>query len=234
MIIYVLAICLISSTGILIFAWDFTNETLCKWAIYVCLIFYLGSKVAMYLFLVERAHLIRCLPRARDMVFLLGTTIVLLGFGALITLAFLHPDTALSPLDGRCRIGLPPLFITPLLAYDVTINVVLTFLFIFFTRKYTRFLTWRQSFRMMSSVLPYRPLGRFTHDQEGMLKLMVAKSLLGNVAVVIPTITNLVILFKLHGFELGWLCFTMCIIDGMFPFSFSICPTIQIEGRMAN
>lgn len=75
----------IFSAGLLINAWDFTAEGRCRAAIDLCLVFYVGGKVFLYPFLVERAHQLVAtkLPRLHDAVYLLGIAMVLFGFGVL-------------------------------------------------------------------------------------------------------------------------------------------------------
>lgn len=46
------------------------------------------------------------------------------------------------------------------------------------------------------------------------LRILIYKSLAGAVAMLIPTIINLGLLFRWKGQEQGWLCFTLCTLDG--------------------
>lgn len=51
------------------------------------------------------------------------------------------------------------------------------------------------------------------------LEKLVAKSLVGAVLVVLPTVLNLAFLVKLQGRELGWLCLSICTLDGKCAYS---------------
>ena len=46
------------------------------------------------------------------------------------------------------------------------------------------------------------------------LRNLVYRSLVGAGLVLLPTIINMALLFKWKGKEQGWLCFTICTIDG--------------------
>lgn len=46
------------------------------------------------------------------------------------------------------------------------------------------------------------------------LLFLLVKSTVGAIAIIIPTIINLALLFRNHGHELSWLCLTICTIDG--------------------
>jgi hypothetical protein len=57
------------------------------------------------------------------------------------------------------------------------------------------------------------------HPSVSSLKMLVYRSLAGAVAIAIPTVINLGLLFRWNGQEQGWLCFTLCTLDGMSAFS---------------
>jgi hypothetical protein len=53
-----------------------------------------------------------------------------------------------------------------------------------------------------------------THPSVNSLKMLVYRSLTGAVAITVPTVINLGLLFRWKGHEQGWLCFTLCTLDG--------------------
>jgi hypothetical protein len=140
--IYIVGILFISSSTILQFGFGLNVAPYCKTAILLCLVFYLSSKVLMYLFLVERARLMR-LPlvnRKHDLLWLANMAMVVTGFGTIAVLAFIYLVAKVSPEDGQCRIGLQLGITVALLAYDMFVNMWLTGLFIKLAAKYmTRF-----------------------------------------------------------------------------------------------
>lgn len=223
--IYSCTLAFIFSAGLLINAWDFTTEGRCRAAIDLCLVFYVGGKVFLYLFLVERAHQMVAtkLLRLRDPIYLLGIAIVLFGFGVLAVFAFLHPVTSLSQIDGKCRIGLPLVITIPLLSYDIIINFALTFVFVMRGARLVRIRGFSHAVHCIALALPFRKVPGL-RDPITACEFFMGRSGLGASAIILPTIANLVILFALNGHENGWLCFTICTIDSMFPFP---CPTLR-------
>ena len=214
LLIYILALCFIVSAGILITGWDFVTEVLCRAAIDLCLVFYVGDKMILYLFLVERTHQIRgpSCARLKDPTFLLSVFIVLGGFVIIAVFAFLYPVTSLSMIDGKCRIGLPFKVTLPLLVYDILINLSLTGFFCLIGYQYLRGQTFRQIMSVFSAALPFAHSNKLD-TQENLLMFMMIKGTMGALSIIMPTVANLAILFKLNGHEQGWLCFTICTID---------------------
>lgn len=86
-----------------------------------------------YLFLVERVHVLRAPYRSRwrDYLWMFSTIGICVSLGAIGVAGFVVPITSLSKTDGRCRIGLQPYAIIPLLVCDIVINVLLTLVFIY-------------------------------------------------------------------------------------------------------
>ena len=215
--IYSCTLAFIFSAGLLINAWDFTTEGRCRAAIDVCLVFYVGGKVFLYLFLVERAHQLVAtkLPRNRDPIYLLGIAIVLFGFGVLAVFAFIHPVTSLSAIDGKCRIGLPLIITIPLLSYDIIINFALTFVFVMRGARLVKIRGFRHAVYCIALALPFRKVPGL-RDPVIACEFFMGRSGLGASAIILPTIANLAVLFALNGHENGWLCFTICTIDSTF------------------
>ena len=215
MAIYSCTIGFIFSAGLLINAWDFTTEGRCRAAIDICLVFYVGSKVFLYLFLVERAHQLVAikLPRYRDPLYLLGIAIVVFGFGVLAIFAFMKPVTSLSSIDGKCRIGLPLVITIPLLTYDILINFALTWVFVLRGARLVKIRGPRHALRCITLALPFRRVPGGLRDPVVACEFFMGRSGLGASAIILPTIANLVILFVLNGHENGWLCFTICTVD---------------------
>lgn len=142
--------------------------------------------------------------------------IVLFGFGVLAVFAFLRPVTTLSAIDGKCRIGLPLGITIPLLSYDILINFSLTIVFWLRGKRLVRSRGLKHAFQCITMALPFRHI-QGLRDPVMACELFMGRSALGAAAIILPTCANLIILFVLNGHENGWLCFTICTIDGMFP-----------------
>ena len=207
---YTVGIFFIVSAALLMDGMDLPNEGLCRAAVYLCLVFYLGCKVIMYVFLVERAHMLRHVRRGRDYVFLAGIAILVIGFGPIAFLAFKKPVTGISKVDGQCRIGLPSRVTISLLSYDIAINVAMVGMYVFLAWPYMRGRgtpgIWLRALGLRKSMCAL--------SQGILLELLIWRGCFGACFVVVPTVANVAILFKIHGREQGWLCVTICTIDG--------------------
>lgn len=184
-----------------------------------------------YIFLVERAHAIRApyVRRTSDWIWLFGMFVIVTGFGSIAICAFLWPIAEMSPKDGRCRIGLPFKVTIPLLTFDVTINTALTAVFVYLMKPLLRFrgtdgtnnagsrIT-KGIWRMLSNA--ERPHGGemypMNQNFHKSIEALLRRSLIGSVLVMLPTVSNLAVMYTLKGRELGWLCLTICTVDGTF------------------
>ncbi|KAK3069657.1 hypothetical protein LTR53_011837 [Teratosphaeriaceae sp. CCFEE 6253] len=127
---------------------DLTREKDCRGAMYVCLVFYVGTKTCIQLFLIERVHAIRAKLKTRlqDWLWLCSMFVLVAGFGTIAILAFIAPVGVVSPVDGQCTIGLPRTSLMVLMTYDIIVNIALTGTFIV----------------LLVPLLHLRPLGRRT------------------------------------------------------------------------
>lgn len=224
--IYICALCFLISTGILLSGWDLRTTRLCRAAIDLCLVFYVGDKVIVYLFLLERIRQFKDpIRRHQDIIWVFGTIVILAGFGTIGVFAFLDPVTGISATDGKCRIGLPFKTALPLLVFDILVNFFLTSVFVSIGLKQFRRYSVKQRLGMVLYALPAkcyrRPIPRTAEGVKDLyMEVIIAKSLVGAISIVVPTTTNLAIFLYVTGHEKGWLCFSICTIDGMLPLNF--------------
>ncbi|MCJ1225383.1 hypothetical protein MMC12_002032 [Toensbergia leucococca] len=151
--------------------------------------------------------------RIKMPLFWLGLAAVGLGFGTIAIVAFLFPVVDISPVDGRCRIGLPLKVTIPLLSYDIVLNFGLCGVFFRTCQKHTGTTRTRGLWQRVFSDLPFVHPTLIASTPPLRLEILAYRCLMGACAIVIPTTANLVILFRIHGREQGWLCFTICTID---------------------
>ena len=242
---YFFAITYVATAAILQSGLDLSTLASCRAAIYVCLVFYVGSKVLVQLFLVERAHAVRyrLKRRQQDWVWVASVAIIIVGFGGIAGLAFAYPIADIAE-DNKCRIGVPTKVTLPLLVYDILINVALTGVFIALLRPLLAFQSFHKSLakhqddghaKSHAMVSIAGQGGRVPSTDSSVelatssvrtgqphagdpsvcsLRILIYKSLAGAVAMLIPTIINLGLLFRWKGQEQGWLCFTLCTLDG--------------------
>ncbi|KAF4544020.1 uncharacterized protein LTHEOB_6686 [Lasiodiplodia theobromae] len=227
---YIFGMMFIGASAILQNGFGLLTSSDCYGAAIVCLIFYIGSKVLLYLFLVERAHVIRAPYKRRmsDKLWIFSMALVCLGFGAIATVSFVWPLSEISPVDGKCRIGLPRKVTIPMLTYDIAINIGFTVLFVYllwpllsFHRKRSRRNYWPRSLLQRGQRQPDIEIRE--NDQirvdvgnqrlRRVLRRLVFKTVIGGFLIMIPTAANLTLLFEMKGHEPGWLCFTVCFLD---------------------
>ena len=114
------------------------DQSGCRAAVTLCMVFDLGQKYMLYIFLVERTHTVRATlcPRLKDVVCLLGLSFTLLGFTTLVITAFVFEMANYNTSSGLCQIGLKKPVVASLLAWDVIVNLFLTIVFIFKVREF--------------------------------------------------------------------------------------------------
>ncbi|KAF2788086.1 hypothetical protein K505DRAFT_286769 [Melanomma pulvis-pyrius CBS 109.77] len=136
LLLYFFGLGFILSTSIVESGQGLSTHKLCYSSAMICLVFYTGNKLTIYLFLLERARIVRSpfMPRHRDYLWLPGIIIIVGGFGTIAIIGYLSPIVELSALDGRCRIGLPSQVSFPLLSFDVGVNILLTGVFLWLLR----------------------------------------------------------------------------------------------------
>ncbi|KAK6432508.1 hypothetical protein LTR95_011325 [Oleoguttula sp. CCFEE 5521] len=244
------AIAFVAIAEVLEGAFDLGTIGSCRAAIYLCIMLYVGSKVLVQLFLVERVHVIKTHlhSRRQDRLWLLSIAILAVGFGIILTVALVNPIADFGGEHQVCSIGVPITVTIPLISYDILLNVALTGIFINLLRPLL-------AFRNRNSILLTPPLidQSFNNSKIGLrtnassnsrplsneslagptqiqpstvivssrdgtnvepLKQLIYKSLVGAVAILIPTVVNLSLLYRWRGGEQGWLCLTLCTVDG--------------------
>lgn len=169
------------------------------------------------------------MKRSRDWIWLSGMTTISCGFGSIAICGFVWPIANLSQIDGRCRIGLPFRVTIPMLSFDVIINVLLTGVFVYLLRPLLQFNLQSEEAATAATVFAssvrrvlMRAHGRAnSFDVYAMnrqsckaIETLLWKTLIGCTLMMLPTVGNLVALIPLHGQELGWVCLTICALDG--------------------
>jgi hypothetical protein len=228
--VYFWGICFIISVATLQFGYGVSSQSVCLASIMLCLVFYVVDKVIMYLFLIERAHVVRCrqFVRRSDRWYWVNTAIVVLGFGTIAVLSFIFPVAKFSAADGKCRIGLPFKITLPLLIYDISINVYLTCHFLYFAKpdivqdtiaKLRSTFGPRQDVRnsvhdSINENRAFRAKANVSNPKQDHLRNLAKRTLNGMCIMLMATVINLSILFHMSGQEQEWMCFMFCTLDG--------------------
>jgi len=169
----------------------------CDAGILLCLVCYLSSKVLLYFFLVEKVFIVRGnrASRFKDKLFLFNTFGMLVPYCVVIILTFVFRNAEMD--NGQCKIGLKLPANIPLLIFDFSINVYLTFLFL----------------------KPLAGLWSFQNgakSKQSRLHHVAFRTFIGSCATLVSTLGNLISLLILRGKEPGWICFAVCNCDIMF------------------
>jgi hypothetical protein len=221
--IFFLACAFCASALFLNFGFKIFNEKTCRASVILCLTFYLGQKYALYLFLVERAHIVRAISRTRsaDPIYIAGIAFVLVGFTVIgVSSLFYH----VANYGSVCHIGIRQPVTAAFLAWDVFMNLFLTFVFLYYLREFLeegvtmtvapiqlrRFLRpcRRAEASQSSSRMVFVPQESIIH--------VIRKTLWSCIGILLLTVTNLTLLLVNSRGQEAWLCFTICTLDGTF------------------
>lgn len=197
--IYLDSFLFVFATAVLQFGFGVDQSiSVCQSAILLCLACYVTTKILVYLFLVEKAYIIRSTckkPRLRSKMYLINSFGMIGIYCVVVVFNFLHRIAKLQ--EGQCIIGMKKGTMIPLIAFDLLVNIWLTVLFL-------KPLTRLYSFRNMQRTKGNRRL-----------KTVAMRTFIGAVSTLISSIVNLTVLMVLDG-EPGWVCLMCCNSDILF------------------
>ncbi|KAF2713707.1 hypothetical protein K504DRAFT_424565 [Pleomassaria siparia CBS 279.74] len=237
----------ILSTSIVETGQSLRTHDLCYTAAIVCLVFYTGTKLTIYVFLLERARIVRSpfISRLKDVLWIPGIIITVGGFGSIAIIGYLSPVVELSPIDGRCRIGLPVQVSFPLLSFDVGVNCLLTAVFIWLLRPVLSFhglglktlggLEADRNSRMENPAVDGEEFLKKAINRN--IKTLLWKSLIGSCAIMLPTVANMAQFYIMKGRELGWICLTICTLDiswGVLVINWLTVGSAEVEANLTS
>ncbi|KAK2772402.1 hypothetical protein CKAH01_03940 [Colletotrichum kahawae] len=174
-----------------------TNIQICDGAILLCLVCYITTKVLVYLFLVEKAHIIRgaTKPRLKSKLYIFNSFGMLGVYAVIAILNFIFRITRID--DGQCYIGMQKVSMIPLISFDAVVNVYLTILFL----------------------IPLKSLYSFKNFPKTpanvRLRTVALRTFIGALCTLTSSIVNLTVLMALDG-EPGWVCLMCCNSDILF------------------
>ncbi|KAK1991771.1 hypothetical protein LX36DRAFT_589774, partial [Colletotrichum falcatum] len=162
----------------------------------------------IYLFMVERAHIIRQTrkPRMKSKLYLVNSFGMLGVFVLIVIMNFVFRITHF--VDGICIIGMQTPVILPLISFDAAVNVYLTILFLLpllslHSVKYNFWKPWTLDWR--NRRIPRSP-------PNIRLRKLVIRTFIGSCWTLLSSVTNLTVLMALNG-EVAWLCLLCCNTD---------------------
>ncbi|EXF76900.1 hypothetical protein CFIO01_12562 [Colletotrichum fioriniae PJ7] len=173
------------------------NVQICDGAILLCLVCYLSTKVLIYLFLVEKAHIIRgaTKPRLQSKLYLFNSFGMLGVYAVIAILNFIFRITRID--DGQCYIGMQKVSMIPLISFDAVVNVYLTILFLI----------------PLKSLYSFKNFPKTTANIR--LRSVALRTFVGALCTLTSSIVNLTVLMALNG-EPGWVCLMCCNSDILF------------------
>ncbi|KAI0786711.1 hypothetical protein C8Q75DRAFT_263365 [Abortiporus biennis] len=160
----------------------------CSFGILSCIVLYATSKLFIYLFLVEKVHVVWSTPgtpRLRSKVYI--TCFVVVMFYVVVGFYLIYQRIAYFRGDGTCVIGLKSLASVVLLVYDLFINMFLTSLFLW-------------------------PLFR-TRILNRRLRRVTGRAVVAAFVSLTSSCVNILVLAIMHGEQPGWICLSSCGLD---------------------
>ncbi|KAG9066954.1 hypothetical protein KI688_012866 [Linnemannia hyalina] len=168
------------------------NMVSCMISIYTCIALYAGSKIIIYLFLMEKVYVVTAVGLTRSNFWLYKVNLMLLSpylvIVALMIIFRVHNINA----EGQCHIGLLRPAALPLILYDVFLSVWLTGLFI-------------QPLISSKSMLQGPSKGR--------LREVARRTLIGALMALVLSSANIFTLVYFEGNERGLVCLSCCTAD---------------------
>ncbi|SAL95501.1 hypothetical protein [Absidia glauca] len=160
-----------------------------------CDIFYSGTKILMYCWLIEKVWVVNAGRTSRWQTKSYRFHVLLLTpYIAIFSLMIIFHNAWLLD-DGICIIGLKPIASIPLIAYDFIFNLYMTVLF----------------------VLPLMKIGNDTNMdwKQSRLREVAKRTMLASVVCLVASFANVTALAILDGTERGVVCLTCCFVDVM-------------------
>lgn len=187
------------ATGILQFGFGVGySVSVCESAILLCLACYVTTKILIYMFLVEKAFIIRSGSKRRRMtskLYLFNSFGMIGVYCVVVVMNFIYRITRVE--NGQCIIGMRKEAMIPLISFDLLVNIYLTLVFLI---PLSRTYTWKN----------------FVHTPGSRrLRTVAMRTFVGCVCTLTSSVVNLSVLMALDG-EPGWVCLMCCNSDILF------------------
>ncbi|TLS24642.1 hypothetical protein PpBr36_08318, partial [Pyricularia pennisetigena] len=187
------------------------NYSTCMAAEFLCLSTYALTKVFIYLFLVDRVHIVQESRKSRfkSRQYLINSFGMMGIYVVIIITNFIFRVNFYD--NGTCVIGQSRFVLIPLIAFDAFINIYLTILFLIpLLRLYSVHLKIKRPYTLVlhSAKMAYTaPNLR--------LRRLAFRTFVGTCCTLASSVTNMTVLMILNG-ESSWLCFIACNSDVLF------------------
>lgn len=167
------------------------NYLSCFLSIMVCDVFYAGTKIIIYAWLIEKVYVVSSTRETRwkTLSYRFHAALMLPYIGIFTLMLIFH--TAELEASGMCIIGLQSVAALPLIIYDLLINLYMTVLFI----------------------RPLIKLGKKGNGKESRLHDVALRTLVASVVCLVVSFANIFSLHMFDGRERGLVCLACCTVD---------------------
>jgi hypothetical protein len=182
-----------------------------------------------YIFYLERIHIARSPvvhERKHDKIWVIGMFITVGCFGGMALWCIATPHASISVHDGHCRIGSDKIPSYTTFSADIVINIALTGVFVWLIlpvlKNQARCPT---TFMVETSQPPARSpsalrgvmTGNADRDDQlsRSVKKMLRRNIIGSAFTFVAGAINLVIYFVDATSQIAYVCYTLCIVDGI-------------------
>ncbi|KAH6990548.1 hypothetical protein BKA56DRAFT_210192 [Ilyonectria sp. MPI-CAGE-AT-0026] len=174
-----------------------SSYAMCHGAILLCLVCYVTTKIFIYLFLVEKAHIIRGSPKKRleSKLYCFNSFGMLGLYTVVVILNFIFRIAKIE--NGVCIIGMQSISMIPLITFDAIVNIYLTILFLI----------------PLKNLYSFKNMPKTPANER--LKNVAFRTFVGSCCTLVSSIVNLSVLLALDG-EPGWVCLMCCNADILF------------------
>ncbi|KAI8337801.1 hypothetical protein BD560DRAFT_28042 [Blakeslea trispora] len=182
-----------ATTSIIVVSTNNNNMVSCTLGMLSCDIFYAGSKIVVYAWLIERIHLVTAVKTARLKTCQYRFHLVLLCPFVIIFALMLTYRNIYLEADGKCIIGLQLVASVPLIVYDFVLNLYLTWLF-------------------MAPLMNVGLISRNNWRRSRLYKL-ARRTMVASIVSLLISFANVLVVVITKGHERGLVCLTMCTVD---------------------
>jgi hypothetical protein len=219
LIIYTLVLAFVFAAAVLVAGQGLETFSLCRAGIWVCLILYTFIKAAIFIFLVERIHIVRApfVRRRHDKLYLICLVTVLVLFGPVIINSYANPVITMGRSNTRCHFGIKGKASIPVLAVSTFVDLVLTGVFLYLLRPAIDV----HEPSAISNLVARQGNGHFTLARTASkdsipqrnIRTVLWKSIIGSLLIELPMMANMIQFVITKGEELGTVCMALCVIE---------------------
>ncbi|KAL1792120.1 hypothetical protein ACET3X_009871 [Alternaria dauci] len=215
---YVLVLMFIICSAVLVAGQGLYTYGLCVAGTWVCLIFYTFIKAIIYVFLVERIHVVRApfVNRRNDKIYLGCMAMIVIMYSAVAINSYCNHVIELRASDGRCHFGIRGAVSIPFTIVNFFTDAVLTGVFFYLLRPVVQvpgLSALSKIFKGKSKQEEDTVDGENDTPARKNIRTLLWKSIIGSLLIEIPMAANMIQFVLTEGEELGMICLTICLVD---------------------